>query len=369
LELGLRAVKNGDGIDQQIRFVRATDDARIAYAVAGAGPPLVKAAHWLSHLEHDWRSPLWWPWLQGLARRCTLVRYDQRGCGLSDRDVGGIDFEHWVSDLEAVVNDAGIERFALLGKSQGGPIAVAYAARHPERVTHLILYGTYLRGRPLWHGPPERPGEAELLVRLIEMGWDAAASPYAEVFAAQFLDRPDAELRREFTDLQRLSTSAGTAVEIVRSLDAIEVSDVARSLSVPTLVLHARGDARIPFEEGRRTASIIPGARFVALDGRSHILQQGEPAFDQFFDAVSSFLAAPAPAAHAARGVGADLTTRQREVLDLIAQGIDNATIARRLFLSPSTVRNHITQIFSKLGVRSRAEAIVRARRAGLGQE
>lgn len=167
--------------------------------------------------------------------------------------------------------------------------------------------------------------------------------------------------------MQRLSASQATATAIVRGFDAIEVTDLARTLSVPTLVLHARNDARVPFEEGRRTASVIPGARLVALDGVSHILQQGEPALDQFLDAVSAFLAGPAESLPPARAVVATLTRREREVVELIARGIDNPTIAKRLFLSPSTVRNHITRIFGKLGVRNRAEAIVRARRSGFG--
>jgi DNA-binding CsgD family transcriptional regulator len=222
-------------------------------------------------------------------------------------------------------------------------------------------------GRPNWCGPPDRARESEALIRLIELGWGSGDSPYAEVFASLFLDRPGAEQRRQFTELQRLSASRTTALEIIRGFDAIEVTDIARSLSIPTLVLHARDDARVPFEEGRRTASVIPGARLVPLDGGSHILQPGEPAFEQFFDAVSAFLAAPPHSAPTPFRIAAILTRQEREVLELIARGVDNQTVAERLFLSPATVRNHITRIFAKLGVRSRAEAIVRARRAGLG--
>jgi pimeloyl-ACP methyl ester carboxylesterase/DNA-binding CsgD family transcriptional regulator len=354
-------------ITQQIRFAEAPDGVRLAYAVAGRGPPMVKTAHWLTHLEYDWHSPLWRSWLRGMAHRWTLIRYDERGCGLSDRQVEGFSVDDWVSDLEAVVNACGLERFSLVGMSQGGPIAIAYAARYPERVSHLVLYGTYLRGRPKWCGPPERAQESEALIRLIELGWGCSDSPYAEVFASLFLDRPNAEQRRQFTELQRMSASPATAIKIIRGFDAIEVTGIARSLSVPTLVLHARDDARVPFEEGRRIASVIPGARLVALDGGSHILQPGEPAFDQFFEAVTAFLAAPVRSTPAPLRLAAILTAREREVLELIARGVDNRTIAERLFLSPATVRNHITRIFAKLGVRSRAEAIVRARRAGLG--
>lgn len=340
---------------------------RIAYAVAGDGPPLVRAAHWLSHIEYEWRSPLWRSWLQGMAHRWTLIRYDERGCGLSDRQAEGFSFDDWVRDLEAVVDACGLDRFALLGMSQGGPIAVAYAAKYPERVSHLVLYGTYLRGRPKWTGPPDRETESEAIVRLIELGWGRTESPYAEVFASLFIRQPDADQRRQFTELQRLSASLATAAAIVRGFNAIEVTEVARTLSVPTLVLHARDDARVPFEEGRRTASVIPGARLIALDGASHILQQGEAALDQFLDAVSAFLAEPADPVTPSHAAIATLTRREREVLELIARGVDNPAIAKRLFISPPTVRNHITRIFDKLGVRSRAEAIVRARRTGFG--
>jgi pimeloyl-ACP methyl ester carboxylesterase len=326
-------LRQDHGAAQQIRFTEAADGVRIAYATAGQGPPLVKAAHWLGHLEREWCSPLWRPWLTGMAQRRTLVRYDERGCGLSDRNIASNAFEDWVRDLETVVDACGLERFALTGMSQGGPVAIAYAARHPERVSHLVLYGTYLRGRPKWHGPPERAQETETLLQLIELGWGRSGSPYAELFASLFLDRPDDEQRREFTELQSLSASQETALDINRALDELDVTDIARDLSVPTLVLHARGDARIPFEEGRRTASTIPGARLVALDGGSHILQEGEPAFVQFFNALESFLDAPAPTGRTASDPAATLTQRQFQVLELIASGADNAAIAGQLFL------------------------------------
>lgn len=351
-------------MDQQIRFAEAHDGARIAYAVAGDGPPLVRAAHWLSHLEYEWRSPLWQPWLEGMARRCTLIRYDGRGCGLSDRHFDAFRLDDCVRDLEVVVDSCGLERFALAGMSQGGPIAIAYAAKHPGRVSHLVLYGTYMRGRA------HRPGsdnETDTLIRLIELGWGQAGSPYAELFAALFLRQPDAEQRLQFTELQRLSASAATAAAIVGGFDAIEVTPIARTLTVPTLVLHARDDGRVPFDEGRRTASIIPNARLIALEGTSHILQPGERALEQFLDALSTFLAGPADSRPHERAVIASLTRRERDVLELIACGSDNHAIAERLFLSPATVRNHITRIFAKLGVRNRAEAIVRARRTGFG--
>jgi len=352
-------------MNQQIRFAETQDGVRIAYAVAGQGPPLVKTAHWLSHLEHDWRSQIWCPWLHGMARHHTLVRYDERGCGLSDRHVEEFSFEDWVRDLEVVVDACGLERFALVGMSQGGPIAIAYAAKYPDRVSHLVLYGTYVRGRA-HRGGLEHEKETETLIRLIELGWGRTGSPYADIFASLFLGQPTVELRREFTELQRESASPATASAIVRGFDAIDVTETARTLSVPTLVLHSRHDARVPFEQGRRTAALIPGARLVALEGGSHILQQGEPAFDQFLDELAGFLALPSDPVHSPAPV-TTLTDRERGVLELIARGLDNRLIAERLFLSPPTVRNHITRIFAKLGVRNRAQAIVQARRAGFG--
>jgi pimeloyl-ACP methyl ester carboxylesterase len=352
---------------QVIRFAEASDGVRIAYAVAGQGPLLVRAAHWLSHLEYDWESELWRPWLQSMAGRWTLIRYDQRGCGLSDRRVEGVRFDDWIGDLEAVVDACGLERFALAGMSQGGPIAITYAARHPGRVSHLVLYGTYLRGRA--HRPcrPEHEAEAETLIRLVEMGWGREGSPYAEIFAALFLHNPDAEQRRRFTELQRVSASRAMASTIVRLFHEIDVTDIARTLNVPTLVVHARDDARVPFEEGRRAATLIPGARLVALDGANHILQAGEPALEQFLDVVTAFLAEPPVRVRDSRAALGRLTRRERQVLELIARGADNRTIAEQLVRSPATIRNHITHILAKLAVRTRAEAIVLGRRAGFG--
>jgi pimeloyl-ACP methyl ester carboxylesterase/DNA-binding CsgD family transcriptional regulator len=355
-------------MDQHIRFAETADGLRLAYAVAGAGPPLVKAAHWLSHVEHDWQTPLWKPWLTAMADRWTLVRYDERGCGLSDREAGPFALDDWLHDLEVVVNACGLERFALTGMSQGGPIAVEYAARFPERVTHLVLYGTYLRGRARRGDGDRFRKETDTLLRLIELGWGQSGSPYSEVFASLFLDSPDAEQRRLFSELQRLSASPATAAAMVAAFDTIDVSDVARRVTVPTLVLHARGDRRVPFEEARRAASLIPGARLVALDGASHIIQKDEPAMAQFLSAVEEFLSSTSPRPTRRESALADLTDRERAVLDLVAAGMSNGAIASSLCVSPFTVRNHLTRVFSKLNVRSRAEAIVQARECGLGR-
>jgi pimeloyl-ACP methyl ester carboxylesterase/DNA-binding CsgD family transcriptional regulator len=346
-------------VQQQIRFCTSHDGTRIAYAVSGEGPPLVRAPHWLTHLEYEAQSPIWRPWLSALSRGRTLVRMDERGCGLADRDVADISFEAFVRDLEAVVDAAGLERFALLGHSQGGSISIGYALRHPERVSHLVLLGAYARGR--MRRAPERKEEYEAQLKLVEVGWGSDDPSYRQLFASQFMPAGNLEALREMSELQRRSSRPAEAVRIIRSFNDIDVSGQLAALSCPTLVMHARGDLRVPFEEGRRLAAMIPNARFVPLESQNHIILDGEPAFEQFFAELSAFLP----------GAGArfpDLTVRESEILEHIARGLDNAQIAAHLALSEKTVRNHITSIFDKIGVENRAQAIVLARERGLGQ-
>lgn len=354
-------------MDQEIRFAKAPDGVRIAYAAVGDGPALVKTAHWLTHLENDWQSPIWRPWLEGMAQERTLIRYDERGCGLSDRDVSSFSLDDWIMDLETAVDAAGLERFPLVGMSQGGAIATAYAVRHPERVSHLILYGAYARGRMMRDPTPREREESETLIKLVELGWGGDDPAFGEVFASLFLPRATEEKRRRFLELQRVSSSAETAAAIIRLFDRIDVSSLAKRVSVPTLVLHVRSDSRVPFEEGRRLASLIPDARLVGLEGRNHILQEGESALREFLAELERFLDDEQPRSHPF-GSRSRLTPREREVLDLVARGWDNAGIAERLCISPKTVRNHVSRIYSKLGVRRRAKAVVVAREAGFGR-
>ncbi len=349
---------------QHIHFCTSFDGTRIAYATAGQGPPLVKAAHWLSHLEYDWDSPVWRHWLAALSRRHTLVRYDQRGCGLSDRQVADVSIAARVADLEAVVDRLDLARFPLLGLSGGGVVAVLYALRHPERVTHLILYGSYARGRMRRPGAGSR-AEAAALAQVMAAGWGQDSPAFRQVYTTLFLPEGDPESVQWFNELQRLSTSPETAVQLAAAGWATDVSAEAAQLTMPALVLHARQDAIVPFEEGRRLAGLIPSARFVPLEGKNHALLPDDPAWGAFLQELYDFL--PAPGAFAP-GPLADLTPREREVLELIAQGWDNQAIAERLVLSPKTVSNHITGIFRKLQVPNRAQAIVLAREAGLGQ-
>jgi serine/threonine protein kinase/DNA-binding SARP family transcriptional activator/alpha-beta hydrolase superfamily lysophospholipase len=276
---------------QEIHFCTAPDGVRIAYACSGTGPVLVKAANWLSHLEYDWDSLVWRHWIQGLSRYHRLIRYDERGCGLSDWQVEDLSFEARVADLETVVEASKQERFFLLGISQGGPIAMAYTLRHPERVSKLVLYGTYARGRLRRNPTAQQMAERELTKQLIRVGWGQENHSFRQVFAAQFLPEGTAEQTRAFTDLQRMTASPENAARIVGGFDHIDIQDLAAQLRVPTLVLHARGDMRIPFEEGRRVASLIPNARFVPLESKNHILLENEPAWWKFLETVNTFLA------------------------------------------------------------------------------
>lgn len=351
-------------MEQRIRFCTAPDGVRLAYATSGKGPPLVRASHWLTHLEFDWRSPVWRPWLEAVSSRHTLVRFDPRGCGLSDREPADMSFESWVRDLETVVDAAGLDRFALLGPSQGGPIALAYAVRHPERVSRLVLSGSYLRGRLVRASTPSDVEEAETFVQLARLGWGTENPAFRQVFTMLFIPGGTPEQWRWFNDLSRVSTSGEMAARILNMIQRIDARDLAPQVRVPTLVVHSRGDARVPFEEGRLAASLIPGAQLLPLESANHVLLAGEPAWKPFFAAFDEFVGgatseAPLPG---------ELTGREREILELIAQGLGNAAIAARLRISPNTLRNHISNIFGKLAVETRAEAIVKAREAGFGR-
>jgi pimeloyl-ACP methyl ester carboxylesterase/DNA-binding CsgD family transcriptional regulator len=352
-------------VNQQIRFCRSADATQIAYALTGQGAPLVKAPHWLTHLEYEFLSPLWRPWIEALSDGHTLLRMDQRGCGLSDREVADLSFEAMVGDLEAVVDAAGLERFALLGHSQGAGFAIEYATRHPQRVSHLVLLGGYSRGRLKRDTSPEARAELEALLKLVEVGWGRDDPAYRNMFSSQFVPTAPLEHLNSMSELQRMSTSAANATRAMHMFLNIDVTAAAPRVECPTLVLHAKGDRRAPFEEGRRLAGLIPGARLVPLDTDNHILLEQEPAFRVFFEELRAFIPRQAPA-------GADafpqLTTREREVLELIAQGRDNAQIAALLGLSEKTVRNNVSHIFDKLGVENRSQAIVLARESGLHQ-
>jgi pimeloyl-ACP methyl ester carboxylesterase/DNA-binding CsgD family transcriptional regulator len=351
---------------QQIRFARSHDGVQLAWVRSGTGPPLIKAATWLSHLEYDWESPIWSHVLGALSAQCTLLRYDERGCGLSDWEVEDLSFDSWVRDLETVADASGETRFGLLGISQGAPIAVAYAVRHPERVSHLVLHGGYARGRLVRSDTPQQREEVETMNKLAELGWGRADPSFRQFFTTQFIPGGTPEQHQWFNELERISTSPANAARFMREFARIDVRALLAQVRCPTLVLHSRRDVRQPLAEGRLLATGIPGARFVPIDSGNHLLLADEPGWLQWIDEVRRFLPAAVPAAQTA--VFDALTPRQRELLLLIAEGRDNAQIAATLGLSEKTVRNHITSIFARLQVETRAQAIVRVRDAGWGR-
>jgi pimeloyl-ACP methyl ester carboxylesterase/DNA-binding CsgD family transcriptional regulator len=348
---------------QQIRFCTSSDGVRIAYATLGAGPVLVRAAHWLTHVDFDADSPVWRHWIDELSRGHRLLRYDGRGCGLSDWNPQDLSFNGWVRDLEAIADAAGLERFPLLGISRGGAIAVAYASRHPERVSRLVLWGAFARGVFAARSSAEAVERHEAQIRVAELGWDDENPASRQLFATLLQPDGTPAQHRSFTEMMRLATSAKNAAALLRETAQIDVRSEAAQVRCPTLVLHARGDARVPFEEGRLLAALIPNARLVPVEGRNHILVENEAAWPQVVAELREFLGAEQPAAavelHA-------LSARESQVLALLARGMSNQEIARRLFLSEKTVRNHLHSVFGKLEVSSRAQAIVVARDAGI---
>jgi pimeloyl-ACP methyl ester carboxylesterase/DNA-binding CsgD family transcriptional regulator len=356
-------------MDQNIRFCTTSDGVRLAYAVSGAGSPLVMSATWLTHLEHQWHSLAWQPWLDGLSRDHKLLRYDSRGCGLSDRDAGDLSFESWIRDFESVVEAAAFQRFSLLATCQGGPIAIEYAARHPERVNKLILYGTYGRGRLRWTNRPNEVEKGRVLLDLTQLGWGQENHAFLQVWATAFQPGGTLEHLRSWCDQQRAATTSETAVRLLRIGWNVDVREAARKIKCPVLVMHAERDAVVPIEEGRSLASLIPNCRFVQLDSENHMPLADEPEWPRLLDELRRFLAEPAAGTAVERdGLQLkDLTPREREVLEGIAEGLDNSEIATSLGLSQKTVRNHITRVFDKICVEHRYEAIVRAREAGLG--
>ena len=352
-------------MQQEIRFCTTTDGVRIAYASVGQGPPLVKAPNWLTHLEYEWETPVWRHWWEELARDHTVIRFDQRGCGLSDWHVGEISFDAWVSDLEAVVAATGVERFDLLGISQGGPVAVEYAARHPERVTRLILYGVYARGR-IKRGVPE--AELRAIETLIRGGWGRDNPAYRQMFTTQFMPGATLEQMGWFNDLQRISTTGENAARIQDVGSHIDVVARLPEVKAPALVLHAKGDERIPIAEGRLTASLIQNARMVELDSNNHLTLADEPAWAVLISEVRAFLGTGGAAGARSSGeTGHDsLTARELEVLRLMAEGRSNQEIADALVISIHTVTNHVKSILSKTGTANRTEAANYAHRHGL---
>jgi pimeloyl-ACP methyl ester carboxylesterase/DNA-binding CsgD family transcriptional regulator len=361
----------GQSGSQEIRFCRSADGVRIAYAVHGQGPPLVVSTCWLSHLQHDWESPVWRHFLADLGRFATVVRFDERGYGLSDWDVEDFSLEARIGDLEAVVDHSGVERFALMGMAQGGPVSIEYAARHPERVTRLLFYGSYAAANP--DPTPEQVELSDTYLQMIKVGWARPDSAFRRVFTTMMIPHATEEQMRWLDELQRVSVSASTAVASQKVRRWADVRASLPRIDVPTLVLHSRGDRMNEFESSVALASAIRGARLVPLESDNHIVLEDEPAWQVFRSEVEAFLApdrALAPADPASgldgipHGAGLDgLSQRELEVLRLAAQSQDNDEIAESLGLSVRTVERHLQNVYVKLdlhGKSARTAAVVR---------
>ena len=277
---------------QEVQFCRSADGVRLAWSRVGTGPPIVKTGNWLNHIEYDWESPVWSHVLRWLARGRQLVRYDARGNGLSDRGVADISFDAFVRDLEAVVDAAGLDRFALFGASQGCAFSIAYAVRYPERVSRLVLYGGFARGRRL-RGSPVDTEQAEAMLTLMRTGWGQDNPAFRQVFTSLFVPGGTPEQMAWFNELQRKTTTPDDAGRLRLVSDYMDVVELLPRVRCPTLVLHCRDDAVQPFEEGRFIAANIPGARFVGLDGRNHLILEHDPGWSRFRQEIDDFLSDP----------------------------------------------------------------------------
>jgi pimeloyl-ACP methyl ester carboxylesterase/DNA-binding CsgD family transcriptional regulator len=316
----------------------------------------------MTHLQYDWDSPLWHHWLGGLADGRTLIRYDERGSGVSDREVSRFSVDAWVEDLEAVVDAVGLKRFSLLGLSNGSAVAIAFAARHPERVSHLVLCGGFARGR-LQRGPAARD-EAEAMQSLIRTGWGQANPAFRRIFTTLFVPDATPEQMMWFDEMQRISASPETAADMRHARDEVDVTDLLTQVRAPTLVMHAQDDAAVPFEQGRELASAIPDARFVPLDGHNHMMVAGEPAWTVFLRELNAFLPT-LPRDDVTDNV---LTARETEILRCVAAGMTNQAIAEELFVSVRTVERHMGNMYEKLGLRGKSSRAAIAARATPGR-
>ena len=346
---------------QSIRLTKSADGTTIAWAETGSGPPLVKASNWLTHLEHDAESPIWRHWTRFLAEHYRFVRYDERGCGMSERDVAELSVDRSAEDLGAVIEAAQFSTpFVLLGISQGGVAAIRYAVAHPERVSHLVLYGAYVQGRARQNDPALEEA-MRAMIALTRSGWGRDNPVYRQLFTSRFVPGATAEQIRWFNDLCRTTATGETAARILESRLQVDEAALLPRVSVPTLVLHARGDEAVMPAQSRLLASRIPRATLVELDSRNHILLESEPAWARFKQEVLAFTGRAAKGAGERESRLATLSPRERDILERIAKGFTNVEIGRQLFISEKTVRNHVTRLFEKLGVSSRAQAIVLA--------
>lgn len=350
---------------QHVRYVTARDGTRLAWAEAGTGPVVVKAANWMTHLEYEWSSPVWKHWLQFFSTHFRFVRFDERGCGMSEWTPGApLTLDQWASDLGLVVDAARpAEPVTLLGISQGAATCIHYALQHPERVARLILYGGYAHGA-FKRDVPDAAVAHRAMIDLVRVAWARDNPTFRQVFTSRFIPGGTHEQLEWYNDLCLKTTTGDIAASLLEARGHMDIAASLAGIRVPTLVLHARNDQVVPVSEGRFLASHIPGAEFVELDSRNHVLLEPEPAWARFQEAVLNFAR---PGAGADASAFAALSPREREVLALMAAGLSNTDIAERLRISDKTVRNHASHLFDKLGVWSRAQAIVFARDHGFG--
>jgi pimeloyl-ACP methyl ester carboxylesterase/DNA-binding CsgD family transcriptional regulator len=346
---------------QTVRYVRASDGVQIAWAESGTGPALVKAATWLTHLEHDLKSPVWHHWTSFLSEHFRYVRYDERGSGMTDWNISDLSAERRVRDLETIVDAAGLkEPFILLGMSHGATVCIDYAVRNPDRVAKMIFYGGFARGL-LRRNNDDAAKMYEAIISLATL-WGSDNPAFRQVFTSRFIPGGTDEQLHWFNDLCLKSTAPELAGPLLRARAETDVTPLLSKIRTPTLVVHARHDGVSPVSEGRLLATEIAGAQFVELESKNHVLLEHEPAWARFQDAVLEFTGhQPAGSSEAFR----ELSPRERETLSLLAEGLSNSEIAERLGISEKTVRNHLSHLFDKLGVWSRAQAIVFARERG----
>jgi pimeloyl-ACP methyl ester carboxylesterase len=341
-------------LSQQIRFCAAPDGVNIAYATTGAGYPIVRVGHYLTHLSFDLESPVWRHWIRELSRGHQLIRYDERGLGLSDWKVPDFSFDGWVRDLETVVDSLGLERFALLGVSQGGPVSIAYTARHPERVSHLVLCGSYALG---WAKRPQRPEDAEIrasMHQLMKVGWGRDEPTFRQLYTSMFIPGATPEQARWFNELQRVSCPTENAVRFDEAFAQIDVLAFLPKIAVPTLILHAREDLVVPFDMGRQLAALIPGSKFVPLDGRNHVLLESDPAWPAFLHALRAFVGgSDAPTALAGEAE-VSLTPANRQPLEELLRdsqrfSVPDFRVVGSYVRYDATVRHHLKDLRQRI--------------------
>lgn len=350
-------------IRQSIRYVRSSDGVRLAWASTGSGPPLVKAANWLTHLQYDLESPVWRHWIEFFAEHFHFIRYDERGCGMSQWEVPEVSLPRWVDDLTAVIDAADCdEPMTLLGISQGASACIAYAVQHPDRVSHLILYGGYATG---WakRGDPQGLRRFQAIVELIRLGWGTDTVAFRQVFTSRFAPGASQQQLEWFNELCRRTTTPEIAAHLMLARSEVDVRELLPQLKVPTLVIHPVDDQVTPLSASRELAAEIPNAEFVQLESRNHVLLEHEPAWAHFKEVVLEFTGCGGKEQSADRF--SELSPRERDVLGGLAAGHSNAQIATSLHLSEKTVRNIVSRIFEKLAVESRTQAAMFARDHG----